>query len=213
MLEIENLEQGFKGKTLFTNLSFTIQEGEWIGLQGANGSGKTTLAKTIAGLYTPQKGAVYYKGKDVHAACRYNRLKWGKEVHLIFQEGQAPLNPLLTVKETIEEPWIIHQEKGAVDEILDLISLPSRLLHQPTRFLSGGEKRRVAIGRALALNPSFLICDEALTNLDHGSVLAFLELFLRLKHEKRMTCLFITHEKWQADTLCEHSLVLNRPGI
>jgi len=174
ILTVKNLKKYFKTKKgiikAVDGISFDISEGEILGLVGESGSGKTTVGNTIIGLYTPSSGEIIYKGTNI-STIFYKRPKWvRKEIQLVFQNPSSSLNPRKTVKQILELPLSINSPeipiKRAIDDLMDLVDLPSTYLEKFPDELGGGEKQLVAIARAIASKPSLIILDEPTSALD-----------------------------------------------
>lgn len=191
MLEVRTLVKHFKkSKNLIeavNGVSFYVEKGETLGLVGESGCGKSTLGKLIVGLIKPTAGDILFEGKKVK--------KWQKDLQIIFQDHSSCLNPKLKIKKILSEPIEIHSlEPALIYELMDAVCLPHRYLEKFPHELSGGEKQRIGIARALALNPKFLICDEPISALDASTASQILNLLIRLQKERGLTYLFISHD-------------------
>jgi peptide/nickel transport system ATP-binding protein len=181
-------------------VDLAIAEGEVVGLVGESGCGKSTLGRMIARILEPSAGERLWRGRPYaaldSAANRRERLK----VQMIFQDPFASLNPRLRVAEIVGEAPVVHgittraQSGEYVAEMLRRVGLePSTMPRFPHQF-SGGQRSRIGIARALAVQPQFLVCDEAVAALDVSIQAQVLNLFIRLREELRLTYLFISHD-------------------
>lgn len=196
-------------------VSFDIYKGETFGLVGESGCGKTTLGRSLLRLVKPSGGSIVINKEDVthkkEAALRHFR----KEVQLVFQDPYSSLNPRLTVGNALAEPLAVHGlQKGRkaqqqkIKNLLDVVGLPAAAAGRYPHQFSGGQRQRIVIARALALNPTLLVCDESVSALD-GSVQAqVLNLLNDLKKELRLTILFISHDLSVVHYMCDRIAVM-----
>ena len=180
------------------DISLTIKEGEIVGLVGESGSGKTTLARVILSLSKMTGGSVYIDGIDLAKTSRAEMKKLRSEIAVVFQDPASNLNPRQTVESSIMRPMIIHgvpkaEAKKKAKEVLAMVKMDERYLESFPHQLSGGQLQRIAIARALALNPDILCFDEPTSALDPeltGEVLKV----IRGLAEKKTTMIIVTHE-------------------
>jgi oligopeptide/dipeptide ABC transporter ATP-binding protein len=179
-------------------VSFSVQEGETLGLVGESGSGKSTIAYMTVGMYLPTSGTMYFKGKDLFSDGQKRSNDLRKEIQIVFQDPGSSLNPRRTIQNALELPLRIHRPDEdplqQVVQLLDMVELPPEYLHKYPQMLSGGEKQIVAIARALATNPSLVILDEPTSALDVSVQGKIINLLIRLQREFNLTYLFITHD-------------------
>ncbi len=179
-------------------ISFAINEGEVFGLVGESGSGKSTVAYTTIGMYRPTSGHIKFRDDDLFRnGKRPQHLK--KEIQIVFQDPGSSLNARQNIKQILELPLKIHRPeiKNRLEEmarLLEMVELPLDYLHKYPRALSGGERQIVAIARALAANPSFIILDEPTSALDVSVQGKVINLLIRLQKEFNLSYLFITHD-------------------
>lgn len=180
------------------NISLQIAESESVSIMGKSGCGKTTLLKMLGGLLAPSAGSIYYKGErlsDLRKECleKYRRTQVG----FVFQDYR--LLECMTIKENMILPCVLdHQDVEAsirkVEIMAEMLKISDRLEHYPSE-LSGGEKQRAAIGRALINTPSLILADEPTGNLDSVSSKIVMELLVKLQRELNVTMILVTHDK------------------
>lgn len=179
-------------------VSFVVREGETFGLVGESGSGKSTVAYTIVGMYQPTEGDIAFQGQSLFQGGRKRSAAGKKEIQIVFQDPGSSLNPRRTVKQIVELPLRIHRSDGdlssRVIELLEMVELTPDYMHKYPQMLGGGEKQMVAIARALATNPSFVILDEPTSALDVSIQAKIINLLIRLQEEFHLSYLFITHD-------------------
>ena len=196
ILSIRNLNKTFESGFKLKNINFDIKEGEVVSLIGESGSGKTSISKIIVGLLKAE-GQILFKGIDILE----NPKKINGKIQMIFQSPYSSLNPKYKIKDIILE-GIIYQKvlkKGEdIDEyllnILNEVGLDKEVLNKYPHELSGGQRQRVGIARAVAVKPDLIIADEILTALDALTQIQILELFQKLKENKKISYLFISHD-------------------
>jgi len=209
ILKVEKLamyfpfRKGVLGRTKNYNravddVSFSIPQGQTLGIVGESGCGKSTIARCILRLYSPTSGKIFFDGKDI-TKLKPNQLKMIRnDLQMIFQDPMDSLNPRHTAGEIIEEPLAINNfeklhRKKRVLELLDTVGLPKESLKKYTFEFSGGQKQRIGIARALALRPKLVVCDEAVSALDVSTQAQILNLLLDLQNEFGLSYLFISH--------------------
>jgi peptide/nickel transport system ATP-binding protein len=180
-------------------VSFAMREGETFGLVGESGSGKSTVAYTVIGMYQPTSGTIEFRGQDLAAGGAKGRpLPLRKAIQIVFQDPGSSLNPRRSVKQILELPLRIHRPGvNRLEEtvrLLEMVELPPDYMYKYPRMLGGGEKQMVAIARALATEPGFVILDEPTSALDVSIQGKIINLLIRLQQEYQLSYLFITHD-------------------
>ncbi|MBN1662738.1 MAG: ABC transporter ATP-binding protein [Deltaproteobacteria bacterium] len=204
LLRVENLKKyfprGSKVLKAVDNVSFTLQEGETLGLVGESGSGKSTLGRAILRLHEPDDGRVFFEGADVAHLGKEALRQKRRHMQLIFQDPLASLNPQMTIGQAIEDPLIIHgigtpvERKQKVAELLSLVDISPEFINSFPYEFSGGQQQRVGIARSLALNPKFIVCDEPVSALDVSIQAQIISLLLDLRQKFNLAYLFIAHD-------------------
>lgn len=206
ILEVKNLKKYFMTPSgplhAVDDVTFDIFAGETLGVVGESGCGKSTMGRAIVRLHEPTSGTVLFDGKDVTAANRQQMNVLREDMQIIFQDPFASLNPRMTVSDAIKEPLLIRgkfkKNDPALDkkvyEVMDMVGLARRLVNSYPHELDGGRRQRIGIGRALALNPRFIVCDEPVSALDVSIQAQILNLMQDLQKELELTYMFITHD-------------------
>lgn len=183
------------------DVSFTIHEGETLGLVGESGCGKTTTGRCILGFQQPTSGTIRFDGEDLSVLQNEKRRWLRRNMQIIFQDPYSSLNPRMTVKQIIGEPMAVHgmyknpkDLEERVYELMELVGLNRSMAKRLPHQFSGGERQRIGIARALALNPRFIVCDEAVSALDVSIQAQIVNLFSELQKKLNLTYLFISHD-------------------
>jgi oligopeptide transport system ATP-binding protein len=181
-------------------ISFNIKKGETLGLVGESGCGKTTTGKTIIRLLEPTSGEVEFEGRDIFKLSKEELRKVRRNFQMIFQDPFGSLNPRMSIAEIVGEPLEIHkiimnrkEKEEKVEHLLHVVGLNPRHMRMYPHEFSGGQRQRIGIARALASNPKFLICDEAVSALDVSIQAQIISLLEELKENFHLTYLFIAH--------------------
>lgn len=191
----------FKTKPLkaVDDVSFEIKKGETLGLVGESGCGKTTVGRTILHLYKPTDGKVIFDGEEI--GSKESLKEFRKKATMVFQDPYSSLNPRMTVADIIGEPLDIHNlypDKSArwerILELMNVVGLNSEHAARYAHEFSGGQRQRIGIARALAVNPSFIVCDEPVSALDVSIQAQVINMFDELQEKLGLTYLFIAHD-------------------
>lgn len=206
LLEVQGLKKFFNVANsgvlhAVDNVSFTINEGETLGIVGESGCGKSTLGRAILRLHEPTAGKVIYNGMDITSFDKEEMRKMRQHMQIIFQDPYASLNPRFTISQIIEEPLKLHklyksdaERKKRVQELMELVGLSPAMANLYPHEFDGGRRQRVVIARALSINPKFVVCDEPVSALDVSVQAQILNLMMELQHKLGLTYIFISHD-------------------
>ncbi|HWR33814.1 MAG TPA: ABC transporter ATP-binding protein [Chitinophagaceae bacterium] len=219
------VKKTFLGKALtytkaVDDVSFEVKKGETLGLVGESGCGKTTLGRALLRLIEPTAGKIIFDNIDLTAKKREELRQLRKDVQIIFQDPYSSLNPRLTIGSAIAEPLKVHailpsekKRKEKVVELLEKVDLRAEHFSRYPHEFSGGQRQRIVIARALALNPSFLVCDESVSALDVSVQAQVLNLLNDLKKELGFTIIFISHDLSVVRYISDRIMVMNKGKI
>jgi peptide/nickel transport system ATP-binding protein len=205
LIEVRNLRKYFDtphGELhAVDDVTFSINKGEIMGVVGESGCGKSTLGRTIIHLHESTDGKIFFDGKDITRVKGRNLKDIRETMQFIFQDPYSSLNPRMTVEETIKEPLLLSKRfkkkkelENQIEHLMEMVGIEKRLLRSYPHELDGGRRQRVGIGRALALSPKFVVCDEPVSALDVSIQAQVLNLLQDLQAKYGLTYMFVTHD-------------------
>ena len=225
LLEVRDLKRHFpldeglfsrKGQSVraVDGVDLTIREGEAVGLVGESGCGKTTLGRNIVRLDRPTAGQILFEGVDISQFADKELKPYRRQIQIIFQNPFSSLNPRLTIANMLTEPLMLHgigDRKGRRErarELLELVGLGAAHLDRYPHEFSGGQRQRLGIARALALEPKLIVCDEPVSALDVSIQSQILNLLRELQEELGLSYLFISHDLSVVEHMCDRVAVM-----
>jgi len=215
LLQVASLHLSYGATEVVHGVDFDVPEGPYgLGVIGESGSGKTTIARAMLRLHPVDAGSVSFVGQDVLALSGARLSEYRKAVQMVFQDGDGALDPRMSVLSSVAEPLAIHgtvpraQRRDLVAALLVEVGLPVEMLSRYPHQLSGGQRQRVVIARALALEPRLLVLDEPTSALDVTVQERVLQLIERLRDQRQLAYVLISHNLAVVDRLCESSVVL-----
>lgn len=223
LLELENIKQqykvgfGFRNKktaVCLSDISFDIEEGQTLGLVGESGSGKTTTTRVVLGIEAPTSGDVRYKGKSLSEYGRKDWKQFRQEVQAVFQNPLDSFDPRFKVRRILEEPLSINnigspkERREKSESLLEMVGLSAEFADRYPHEFSGGQLQRIAIARALALDPKLLVLDEPVSALDVSVRGQILNLLHDLQVEKKISYLYISHDIASVRYLCDKIAII-----
>jgi peptide/nickel transport system ATP-binding protein len=200
-------------------VSLDIAPGETLGLVGESGCGKSTLGKAIVRLLKPTSGSIHFEGSDISHASQHSLRPLRRNFQMIFQDPAESLDPRMSVRSIIEEPFVIHKLGNRkeriqwVNDLLDRVGLPTAAAERYSFEFSGGQRQRIGIARALAMKPQVLVADEPVSALDVSVQAQVLALLRDLQARLGLSILFITHDLRVAAQVCDRVAVMQKGAI
>ncbi len=215
LLSVRDLRVAYDGVDVVRGVDLDVPTGpNGVGLIGESGSGKTTIARALLRLHPASAGSVTFDGEDALAMSGASLSTYRRAVQMVFQDGDGALDPRMSVFSAVSEPYAVHgtvrrgARRARVAALLDEVGLPAEVISRYPHQLSGGQRQRVVIARALALEPRLLVLDEPTSALDVTVQERVLQLIERLRTERGLAYLLISHNLAVVDRLCESSVVL-----
>lgn len=225
ILKVKNLKKHFLLSKKFLSkdessikavdgINFNVKEGETFGIVGESGCGKSTTGKMILRLLDPTEGEIFYKGKNILGLTKKEMKKLRREIQIVFQDPFSSLNPRFKVYEILKEVLLLHkivpksQVENKVIELLESVGLGRQHMDRYPHEFSGGQRQRIGIARALAVDPTLIICDEPVSALDVSIQAQIVNLMKDLQRERNLTYIFISHDLSVVHHLCDRIAVM-----
>ena len=220
VISVKNIDAAYGDTKVLEDVSFDVYPGMTVAVVGGSGSGKSTTARCITGLLPPTKGEIFFNGNALPPSYLNRDKDQLRMAQMIYQMADTALNPKIQISEIIGRPAQFYRGlrgtalKSRVDELLDLIELePSKFYNRYPPELSGGQKQRIGIARALAAEPSFIICDEVTSALDQLVAEGILKLLDRLQKELDLAYMFITHDLATVRSIADEVVVMQKGRV
>lgn len=224
LLEVENLKSWYPVRSgVFSRnsyvkavdgVSFSVGEGEALGLVGESGCGKSTLGRTLLQLEHATSGSVKLKGREILGCSKKDMISVRSDIQMIFQDPYGSLNPRMTIFDTLNEVLVVHtkltkaERKLEVIRLLELVGLNSGQMNRYPHQFSGGQRQRIGIARALAVNPKLIICDECVSALDVRVQAQIVNLLKDIQKKCGVSYLFISHDLAVVENICHRIMVM-----
>jgi len=204
-----NYGAGAKAFQAVKGVSFTLGEGETLGIAGESGSGKSTIARALMLLEPIADGSVRWQGKEVISFNSAERREYRHDVQMVFQDAAGSLNPRMTVRQTLGEVRKVRPDAPAPEELLDRVGLAHAVLDQYPRELSGGQCQRASFARALAVRPKVIVADEPVSALDVSVQARLLNLMRDLRRDLNLSIILIAHDLAVVRNVCDRVAVMH----
>jgi peptide/nickel transport system ATP-binding protein len=215
VLEVHNLAAGYtKGVKVIENINLRIKRGKTVAVVGESGSGKSSLARAITGLLAPLEGKILFAGEELSPTVKSRHRDSLRRMQMIYQMPDVALNPRQKIRKILGRPLTFYfgmtgqVRESRIRELLDMIELSPRYMERYPAELSGGEKQRICLARALAAEPDLIICDEVTSALDQLVAEEILKLLQRLQNELGVSYLFITHDLATVKAIADEIVVM-----
>lgn len=213
-------ELDLKRKTVLKNISFTIEQGDCLGILGESGSGKSTLGSVLTGLLKPTKGEYLFENINPYENKKTKKLLT-QNTSVVFQDYNTSTNPRFTVYENIKESLKLYSKRNKVQinynseisKLLEMVALDESFSNRFPHQLSGGQLQRVCIARAIAIKPKVILFDEAVSSLDAHTQVQTMDILKKLKEDLGLTYIFITHDLTSITYMCNKVMFLYRGEI
>jgi peptide/nickel transport system ATP-binding protein len=223
LLSVEGLSKIYSTQGRVThavrNVSFSLAQGETLGLAGPSGCGKSSLARLVMRLLEPDAGSIRFQGQNWLELSGQSLRHARRHMQMVFQDTHAAFNPRSTVATVIDEPLRIHQiiptgdRPAEIARLLERVGLPGDVASRPVLELSGGQRQRVAIARALSTRPALLVMDEAVSALDVSVRAQILELLVSIQKQTGLACLFVSHDIAVIRAICHRVAIMEAGSI
>ncbi|MGY5954973.1 nickel import ATP-binding protein NikE [Kosakonia sp. BK9b] len=219
LLDVRGLSHTYRHQRVLNNISLQLGSGETVALLGRSGCGKSTLARLLVGLESPDEGEVIWRGTPLSRLNARARNAFRRDIQMVFQDPISAVNPRHTVRDILREP-LRHlltlsktEQQLRITRLMDEVELDHALLDKRPPQLSGGQLQRVCLARALAVEPTLLILDEAVSSLDLVLQAGMIALLKRLQQQSGVACLFITHDLRLVERFCQRVIVMDNGAM
>lgn len=218
LMQIKNVSKNYAyGKKVLCALhdvSLEIKAGTTLGIVGESGCGKSTLGRVCIRLEEATKGEIFFQNLLINQLSNKQMIPLRQQMQMIFQDPYSSLNPRLTIEQIVGEGMVIHKltdgkaRREIIEKLMNAVGLLPEMLQKYPHEFSGGQRQRIGIARALAVDPKFIVCDEPLSALDACTQKQIIELLLKLKHERGLSYLFISHDLHAVEAIADYVAVM-----
>lgn len=216
LFNLKDVSLILKDTVILKKINLSILKSESTAIIGQSGAGKSSLARLICNLLKPNTGTIFYNNQNIKNLNKQEKMDYCKNVQMVFQNPTSSLNPMMTVRQILCEPLIIHKMAHSDTicvQYLKMVELDKDILHYKPHKLSGGQQQRLCLARALILKPKVLILDEVTCSLDLFTQAQIIKLLTKLKSHSSLTYIFISHDLALTDHVCQRFIVLNNKEI